>query len=244
MCGLIVFVQSLKAALSFTGNYSQNFDSLSASETTGTWTDDSTIQGWYSSETSFIANHGNTSTLSLYDFGASGSSDRALGSITGSTKTPIYYGAAFNNSAGTITALLVSYRGEQWKGSASTPDQLTFQYLIGDPSGNSIANGTWITVTALAFTGPVSNSNAGLDGNLAQNSSSISFTITGLNIVNGGDFWVRWMDNDVAANDSGLAIDDFSITAVPEPAEWGLVSGAALSAICVFRLRRELRSRC
>lgn len=232
-----------RAALMFNGNYSQNFDSLTSVETTGNaWIDNSTVSGWYANQSTYTANHGNSQTLGLYDFGSSSSTDRALGSITGGSVTPIYYGVAFQNSTGgAITALQVSYHGEQWRlGNGNVADTLTFQYLIGDPSGNNIANGIWTTVSSLNFTSPQIGSNGTyLDGNAAANSATISFTINGLEIANGNDFWFRWVDNDVTNNDAGLAIDNLSVQAVPESGLTGVIAVAGLIVICGLELWRR-----
>lgn len=235
-----------RAALTqiFSGSYSQNFDSLPSSESTGNvWTDNSTITGWYANQSSYTVNHGNSTSVGLYDFGTSGAPDRALGSITGNGAATIYYGVALQNeTGGTITVLQINYNGEQWRlGNGSVPDTLTFQYLIGDPSGDNIANGTWTTVSSLNFNSPqISNSGTSLDGNAVENSTTVSYAISGLNVASGEDVWFRWMDNDVGGNDAGLAIDDFSVTAVPEPV-WGEFSGAGLLMLCGVRLWRQRR---
>jgi hypothetical protein len=235
-----------RAALVFTGSYSQNFDGLPSSESTGNaWVDDSTIAGWYANQSTYAVNHGNSPSVGIYDFGSSGSSDRSLGSITGSGATTIYYGVALqNNTAGTITTFQISYHGEQWRlGNGNVTDTLTVQYLTGDPSGNNIANDTWITVSSLNFTSPQIGSNGtSLDGNAAANSATISFTLNGLDIANGSDIWFRWMDNDVANNDAGLAIDNFSIQTVPESRRLGWMVGAGLLALCGWRIWRQCHS--
>lgn len=231
------------AGLVFNGSFSENFNSLTSTEGTGnTWTDNSTIPGWYSSQTTYNVNHGNSPAVALYDFGSSGSSDRALGCITGSGATVIYYGVALQNvTGGAITALQIQYHGEEWREASAAADTLTFQYLVGNPSGNNIANGTWTTVSSLNFTGPQYGSGTSLDGNAAANSANVASMLTGLSIASGGDFWLRWMDNDVTGNDAGLAIDDLFITAVPEPSEWGLIAGVFLFGLVALRSWRSRR---
>lgn len=233
-----------EAALVLTGSLSEDFNSLTSTEATGnTWTDNSTLTGWYSSQTTYNVNHGNSSTVALYDFGSSAAADRALGCITGSGATTIYYGVAIQNgTGGTITALQIQYHGEEWREASTTADTLRFQYLVGDPLGNNIANGTWTTVSSLNFTGPLFGSGTALDGNASANSTTVSSIVTGLNVASGGDFWLRWMDSDVAGNDAGLAVDDFFITAVPEPSEWGeivVIGLLGFSGLHSWRSRRR-----
>ena len=231
---------SCQAVLTLSGTYSQNFDALPSAEATGnSWTDNSTIAGWYGSETKFDVNHGNSTTSALYDFGASGSSDRALGSVAGNTHT-YCYGIAFQNGiGGTITSLQVSYRGEEWRRGENL-NTLLFEYYIGDPTSIKSTENGWTEVAGLGFTSPQSGSNTSIDGN--ANSSTIAYTITGLNIASGTDFWVRWKDVDDTGSDAGLAIDDLSITAVPELPEWGLISALGLMGVCGIRTWREQRA--
>ena len=69
-------------------------------------------------------------------------------------------------------------------------------------------------MNSLDFITPNTLGSVGLrDGNALGNYTAISFTITGLNIANGANFWLRWTDFDATGADDGLAIDDFSITA-------------------------------
>jgi hypothetical protein len=83
-----------------------------------------------------------------------------------------------------------------------------------------------------------------LDGTSSVNSTGISFTISGLNIPSGSDFWIRWEDDQQGGYNSGLAIDNLSIQAVPEPAEWGAISGAGLLALCCWRVWRRWHTSC
>src|SRR5207237_7552718 len=105
------------------------------------------------------------------------------------------FGAAFTNASGaTITSLLISYDGEQWRfgGAHSTiADKLDFQISF---DATDITNGTWTDVNALDFLAPVTAGTAGaLDGNLAANRTAISFNITSLAIANGATFWTPWL---------------------------------------------------
>ena len=69
----------------------ENFDTLASSGTSFTWTDNSTIPGWYTSRTSYTVGTGSSNTGALYSFGVAGVNpltDRALGSVgSGSTGT-------------------------------------------------------------------------------------------------------------------------------------------------------------
>jgi len=68
------------------GTYSQDFDSLANSGTANSWTDNSTLPGWYASKqiapnviTTYRADNGGNNAGPLYSYGASASANRALG---------------------------------------------------------------------------------------------------------------------------------------------------------------------
>src|SRR5580765_656148 len=59
----------------------ENFDSLASTGTNLTWTDNSTIPGWYSTRATYNSGTGSSNTGALYSFGLAGAADRALGSV-------------------------------------------------------------------------------------------------------------------------------------------------------------------
>ncbi|MBA3880278.1 MAG: hypothetical protein C0500_11255 [Sphingobium sp.] len=206
--------QSLTAFTALT----QNFDTLSSvplfSET------GSTPLGWTLSEAGVNANTqyrtgnfgtGSSSTGDTYSFGTSGSAERAFGGLRSGSVVPTLGSAFTNNTGSTITSLVVSYTGEQWRlGATGRTDRLDFQYST-DATG--LTSGTWTDVDSLDFNGPQSTGTTGaLNGNAAANRTAITFEITGLNIAAGATFWFRWNDFDATGADDGLGIDDFSLT--------------------------------
>jgi predicted extracellular nuclease len=218
------FSENHMPAISLSSSYSQNFDSLLNTGTANSWVNDSTISGWYSNRTTYLAGTGSSNTGGLYSFGASSSSDRALGSLASGGTGNIFAGARFVNDTGsTISALNISYIGEQWRAGGPTtptnttvPNTLDFQYKIG---AISITETGWIDFNALDFTSPISPGTAGaLDGNAAANRVVLSSSLSGLSLLPGQEIWLRWQDINDAGNDHGLAIDDFSITAAASPA--------------------------
>ncbi|MDZ7965331.1 MAG: Calx-beta domain-containing protein [Nostoc sp. DedSLP03] len=197
---------------SFTGTYSQNFNTLAASGTLP-WANDSTISGWYSTRTSYSAGNGSNNTGAMYSFGTT--TDRALGSVASGTTGTIYYGLRLQNNTGSpITKLQVGYTGEQWRnGSNTSQQQLKFSYQTGS-TVTSLTTGTWTPVTSLDFTGPIATATAGaLVGNQIANRTVITPVIITLAtpIANGEEIILRWEDIDDTGNDHGLAIDDVSV---------------------------------
>ena len=198
--------------------YAQNFDSLASSGTTGT----SLPADWAFSETggaapaTYSVGTGSGTTGDTWSFGIAGTNpvtDRAFGSLASTTVTQILIGASFANMSGAaITAILISYVGEQWRrGGNTVPDRLDFQISF---NATSLTSGSWTDVNGLDFVSI--NASAGalvLDGNAAANRLAISFNIAGVSVANGATFWIRWIDTNIGGNDDGLAIDNFALTA-------------------------------
>jgi uncharacterized protein len=191
----------------------ENFDTLASSSTSTTLP-----TGWYFDETgtssnlTYSAGTGSGTTGDVYSFGATGSNERAFGSLQSGSVVPTL-GAQFTNSTGAmIGSLDISYIGEQWRlGTAGRADSLVFQISF---DATSVSNGTWATVSQLNFSSPVQAGATGaLDGNLAANRTAISYSLVLANAVaNGQSFWIRWTDTNATGSDDGLAIDNFSIT--------------------------------
>ena len=198
----------------------QNFDALSSTTSPST----SLPAGWYLTESgtgaaadgAYVVGAGSSNGGGAYSFGASGSAERALGSVGSGTVTPIVYGAKFTNAgAGPITSLAVSYNGEMWRRgqSAANFDRLTFSYSV---DATDLNTGTFTPIPALDFASPGNGclGSAGqTDGNSAACRSAISSVISGLTVNPGTAIWIRWTDADTTGSDDGLAVDNVSVTA-------------------------------
>ena len=178
--------------------------------------------GWSFLETgtnansTYLVDNGGSFSGNTLSYGSTGTPDRALGVLLSGSLTSTF-GASFTNSSGAIiTSLLISFTGEQWRlGTASRADRIDFQYSV---NATALNTGTYTDVDNLDFTSPTTVLPLGaLDGNAAANRTSVSFTITGLNINAGSIFWIRWNDLNASGADDGLAVDDFSITANGTP---------------------------
>jgi predicted extracellular nuclease len=203
---------------SFSAAVAEDFDTLaSTTETTHT----TLPAGWALAESGTGANGayrggtGSANSGDTYSFGATGSSERAFGTLRSGSVIPIIGASFSNDTGGTMTSLDISYIGEQWRAGVANrgaADRLDFQY---SSDATSLITGTWTDVDALDFSSPQTSVPAAgaLDGNAAANRTAVSSTITGLSIAAGATLWIRWLDFDIASSDDGLAIDDFSLTA-------------------------------
>src|SRR5262249_27349214 len=105
--------------------------------------------------------------------------------------------------------------------------------------------GTWINAPSLDFLTPNLIGVGAHDGNLPANQTQVAGAINFLNIPAGGTFWVRWIDNLIPGNtggkfdgpEDGLAIDNFTITAVPEGAT--LAAGFGMTLLLGFMLSKR-----
>jgi hypothetical protein len=211
------------------GTYSQNFDSLASSGTANTWTDNSTLPGWYASKTNggtviltYRADPGTNNTGAIYSFGtndANGITDRALGSVASGTPGNFAYGVRFTNDTGLAQSnITVSYTGEQWRnGGNASAQKLAFSYLVSSaPILNSDAVGAsnWTAFTALDFTTPTVGATATvLDGNLPANEQVLTnVVLAGVVVQAGQEIFLRWFDLNDTGNDHGIALDNLTVS--------------------------------
>ena len=239
----LLAASAASAQVSFTGLYTQNFDTLATSGTTNAWTDNVTLPGWYAKTvntgtvTNYIANAGTTTNGSLYSFGTA--TDRALGSIASGTTGALRYGVALTNSTGaTINSIALAYTGEEWRNGGNTDVQtLGLDYAVGATA----IDGTNYTLNALNFNSPTVGATAtALDGNAAANRTALSTTLNNLGWGAGQTLWIRFFDPNDAGNDHGLAVDDFSVRAnvqaTPEPSAFAALG---VGALALLRRRRK-----
>src|SRR5207244_6212230 len=138
-----------------------------------------------------------------YSFGASGSSERAFGTLRSGSLSPTI-GVSFTNNTGfTITGLIVKYLGEQWRlGTANRgPDRLDFQYSA---DATSLTTGSWTTDPSFSFSSPVTTGTVGaLAGNAVANRRPANGSIGNLAIPNRADLRERRLDSAVGGSGGG-----------------------------------------
>jgi hypothetical protein len=192
------------------------------------------------------ADDGSSRLGGIYSYGLAGSQNRALGTLTDANGNSGIFGANFQNSGpAPVTTLNISYTGEEWRlGVEGHQNTLQFQYSLNAQSVSD-AKATWLNVPALSFLTPNLTGVGAHDGTLAINQTQIASTISFLNIPQGATFWVRWQETGVASNTpgDGLAVDNFSLSAVPEVSTLlGGFAALGLLAAAVWH-PRSLRAR-
>ncbi|MEC4813126.1 MAG: Calx-beta domain-containing protein [Scytonema sp. PMC 1069.18] len=222
-------------AVNFNGSYSQNFDTLTTSGSSNAWSNDTTIPGWSLFRqptpgtviTAYSANNGSSNTGSFYSYGTTSSTDRALGGL-GSGGS--YFGSpasgdiagwiAFsttNTTGSTINSLNVAFNGEQWRnGGNASAQTMVLEYGFGT---DFTTVPTWTAPgNNFDWTSPVATATAAaVDGNVDGRVADRGGTLNNLNWANNDTLWIRWVERNDAGSDHGLAIDDFSISAVTTP---------------------------
>lgn len=177
----------------------ESFDSLSRSGT-------STVlpTGWFMSDDAYNADNGSLSAVDLYSYGATASTERALGSLRGGT-----FGACFTNDTGVgLDTIRVTYYGEQWRlGAEGRQDEMYFDYSL---DATSLDSGSWSFVSQLSFSSLVTTGTVGpLDGN--ANRGTVSTILGPFGVGIGSTFWIRFRDFDASGEDDGLAVDDLEV---------------------------------
>jgi hypothetical protein len=227
---------------------SQNFDSLAASGSSNTFNQGTTINGFYafrsyltsgggSNNSTYAADGGTGNAGNFYSYGTSTQTERAWGAIGSTATGTMVYGFAIQNLTGqTLTQFRLDYFGEQWrKGGETVAQTVTFDYRVTSGAGFTDNDSLYTKVAALDFSSPVNTAGgAALDGNAAANRVAIGSTVTGLTWNANDVLILRWVDANHNGSDAGLAIDDISFEAVPEPFT---MSALALGLAAIARKR-------
>jgi hypothetical protein len=259
--------QAAVTPASFTGTYSQDFNTFTNASTS---LDTTALQGWsannVASQTDQSASPtgqaikavnlvpGSTgtgqapATLSVagpINYGSTGGADdadRAFGSRA-STATGAGYGNQIielqltNDTGAPISAFDLRYDGEIWVNSAGSG--LVAYYSATGAASSYVAMGSTFNYTP-SLAGIPGDTWAGLDGNAAANrTADIGGAYAPASPIGvGSTFYLRWYDvNDASVSDKGLAIDNV-VVAVPEPAALGALSIGGLGLLARRRRGR------
>ena len=238
--------------------YTQDFNSLPTQDAgTFTWTDNTTLDGWYRRSNvnnndqtpdpdlvDYAVKGANVGVPGFYNASTAGNSDRAVGFRINGAPSGLKKGSLgviFDNNTGTtLTGFDVSYQGEQWF-QAVNDTTLEFQWRVVDSFAdisNDIdrAQAGWSAEgSPLAWFVPAGGANAWMNG--IANSTNISGSVTGMSLAPGQKLIMRWRIPEAGAQRAGLFIDDVQIdnwVAIPEPSTIGLI-GLCGAGLAVFR---------
>lgn len=221
---LLPLFLSAQVQMNGAGSYTQDFNTLANTGSVNPWVNNSTIANWFSQRTTPGTNYnigtGSLTTGDMYSFGASGSTERALGCL-GSQNTQT--GGSFahgillqNAGSSTVGSFNVSYALEQWRnGGSNTAQSVTVWYKVSSSAISSVTPTVttgWTQVTALTGTSSQTSATAGaLDGNAAANRAVITGVVP-TTVPAGSYVMIKWEDPDHAGNDDGFGLDDFSVS--------------------------------
>ncbi|WP_432800030.1 hypothetical protein [Poriferisphaera sp. WC338] len=227
---------------------SENFDGPAQSAATLTWTDDTSISGWYVHKSADpagpitqyrVTSSGSSTGIRLYLWrNSSSSTDFSLGSKPATDTGAMMMGMRISNNTGqTLTSFTIGYTGEQWyKSTATQNNQLVLAYQISpsNDADDGWVDGAWTEVDDMRFNSPKEDGvAASIDGNDAENRVVLApKTVTGISWGPGEDIWLRWFDSNSSGVDQGLAVDDISFTAnIPEPASMSVLVSTMMLAM-------------
>lgn len=177
----------------------------------------SSLAGWYVRNAAVGALayrvYGETGTGSGYvNFGATGATNRALGGISNGSNALPQFGVVLRNDTGSVIGeVLISFAGEQWRGTGAAA-ALVFDYQVG-PGPSLAAPGTFIEPGG-NFNFTASGPNGSINGKAAGRVNNLGGILSGLNWGPGQYLILRWTNS---TNAAGLAIDDFRIAGFVEP---------------------------
>lgn len=225
--------------ISITGNmtYTENFDGMGTTTATTDYPN-----GWKGFKVSgsgplpagsvvtnatapaFTAGNGGSGTGTIYNFGSTGSTDRALGSIAAGPFTGAFGVSFVNDTGSTLEGVNVKlgFRTELWRtGNNALEERWTFEWKLGGDITDLDDSWNTASVFDIIELDPANTSNSARDGNAAGNFAEFSPAF--LSALSGWEpgqvLHIRWRDADNTGNDAGMAIDDFIFIAenVPPP---------------------------
>lgn len=195
--------------------YSEDFNSLPASGSTNTWTNNTTLNGWHTSFTQIEADNGNASTTGLKSYGSTNDADRALGYLGGSPFTPTYVAVVFRNDADTMMlATSLSFTLENWR-CTSGIGLLRFSYKTASSWNGDLVNG-YTSIFGVSAVSDQSCTAGALDGNSLANQTQFDLNQS-FGYVQPGEYLIfRITINYCTTCSRGIGIDDLQVQFFPD----------------------------
>jgi hypothetical protein len=224
----------VKCQISLSTTYSETFGTTDLT----TWTDNSTVPGWYGAMGgAFVFFHANittgapTNTGRMYSYECNSDNNQKLGSRASGGTGTIRYGVRLTNTSGSdIDFLLIEFDWYQFSlaQNGTSANTIAFHYCQA-ATVTSLTAGTYTAVPALDFSAPMSSGIAGtaqIEGYPCTQGGNKSYCLE-VNIPAGEEIMLRWTDIDDANNDHHMGIDQVFI-------------GIATDSTCAFILPVEV----
>jgi hypothetical protein len=218
---LLPTIVSAQRPIASGATVSENFDGLGTGTSTLPLTNIFVGSGTGANpanSTAVTVGTGSSATAGNYNFGLTGDSDRAIGSLAAGT-TPRNTEARFVNlTGGDIVAIEVRYDGEQWRlgASPSTETGLTLYFsTVGGAPANFVAMGPEFNFAAPVMSGTVGALNGNLPANRTADIGGIF--VPAIPIPPGQPFFLRWVDTPDPGPNSAMAIDNLRVKVTIEP---------------------------
>ncbi|MFA7380851.1 MAG: Calx-beta domain-containing protein [Bacteroidia bacterium] len=198
--------------------YFQNFDGL---DITGTNQINLPV-GWQTSESGsggrynggYAADNGAGTSGDLISYGATSTTDRALGTLLSSSIAPRFGVFVKNTTGSVVDSVRIEFTLEQWRcGTINRTDSFIVEYNInrGGIDTNAVNNSGWSRFPNLLLNGKTYTATGALDGNIAANQTRFTAMLTGITLNNNDTLVIRFVDYNATGSDDGMAIDSFSM---------------------------------
>ncbi|HOX02678.1 MAG TPA: hypothetical protein P5555_04240 [Candidatus Paceibacterota bacterium] len=229
VAALFAAIVPLSAQVSIAPGTTHREDFSALGTSSGAWWDNFTLAGWYASvsnvtdgvvgpyTTAYTATagaSGNSSTL--YSLGASGSSERALGGTPVTTRYGMLGLRLVNGGNSTITNLILSYDGEQWRRDATVNTHIHVSYKIfpqGAVGGLDSLDGWTAAPESLTFNAPTTGNAGALDGNNPANrAAGLTAAFPGISVQPGDEIWFKWTLIKVSGGNIHVGIDNVTVS--------------------------------
>lgn len=248
----LISVLTLTAAVSSAASanivYTQNFDSMGSTNQQivgsgvlnaqgviggldGLW-QAARIGGTGTTALTATSNDGSGNSGGIFNYAQPNTDpDRALGSLASNTTVAGFGVALVNNSGSTLSTITISFDAMMFRSSTTTLNKLAFAY--------GFSTGTATLTDFLSSTGMTADTQGDVVGGapVATNgpvnpatTTLVTFTLSSITWADGATLFLRWTDVNDLGNDAGLAIDNFSLTAIPTPGALALLGLAGLVA--------------
>jgi hypothetical protein len=208
----LLFLSSTNGQISMTASptfYSQNFNSLNnnSSGTNVTWTDNTTLPGWYTNGQSTYRTYSPgdaVPTNRIWSTGsAAGNTDRSLGSLMSSTTIRAWGLQLKNNTGATLPSITIGFDALRWY-LGGTGSNFKVQYSTSSTNvGDAVASANWTSIATIT-----------------TQTTGLSYLLSSINLSPNATITIRFI-SDYSGSSSNFALwatDNFTASWATAPA--------------------------